>query len=104
MIDLTTETPVQFCVLPKWTKKRLSRRFHPSTFQRWRIRGVHGIKLESVLVGGKRYTTEEALNRFFAATTAAADGESHGDAVVSDTVDAASVAKAEKYLLSQGIE
>ena len=38
-------------------------------------RGVRGVKLESLLVGGQRMTSHEALLRFFAKTTAASEGE-----------------------------
>ncbi|MBM4005680.1 MAG: DUF1580 domain-containing protein [Planctomycetes bacterium] len=48
---------------------------HISTIHRWRLRGVRGVKLETVLRGGTRVTSREALARFFAATTAAANGE-----------------------------
>lgn len=44
---------------------------HLSTVNRWWRRGVRSVRLETVMVGGKRYTTREALHRFFAATTAA---------------------------------
>lgn len=47
---------------------------HVSTIHRWRIKGVRGVRLETFLRGGIRYTTDEAMERFFAATTAAADG------------------------------
>ena len=47
---------------------------HISTLHRWRLRGVRGVKLETVLIGGRRFTSDEALSRFFARTTAAADG------------------------------
>lgn len=46
-----------------------------ATLWRWRTSGCRGIKLESILFGGRRYTSREALSRFIAATTAAADGE-----------------------------
>jgi Protein of unknown function (DUF1580) len=42
---------------------------------RWRTHGVRGVKLETILVGGKRYTSREALQRFIERTTAAADGK-----------------------------
>ena len=45
-----------------------------STLWRWRTAGVRGVKLETILCGGRRMTSREALARFFAATTAAADG------------------------------
>ena len=36
------------------------------TLHRWRLHGVRGAKLETVLVGGSRYTSREAINRFIA--------------------------------------
>ena len=48
---------------------------HVSTMHRWRMKGVRGVRLETFLRGGIRYTTDEAIERFFAATTAAADGD-----------------------------
>lgn len=47
---------------------------HISTIHRWRLRGIRGVKLESCLIGGNRYTSKEALHRFVNATTKAADG------------------------------
>lgn len=35
-----------------------------STFWRWCNRGIRGVKLETVLVGGKRFTTAAAMQRF----------------------------------------
>jgi len=37
---------------------------HCSTLIRWALRGVRGIKLESVVVGGRRFTSVEAIRRF----------------------------------------
>jgi len=47
-----------------------------STLHRWRQRGVRGVQLETCLIGGKRYTSKEALQRFADAITAAVDEES----------------------------
>jgi hypothetical protein len=47
---------------------------HLSTLHRWRLRGVRGIRLETCLVGGARYTSREALQRFVESTTK--EGES----------------------------
>ncbi|MHB8953851.1 MAG: DUF1580 domain-containing protein [Pirellulaceae bacterium] len=46
-----------------------------STVWRWFKRGIRGIRLETILIGGRRYTSDEALDRFFTAITAAASGE-----------------------------
>lgn len=45
-----------------------------STGWRWILRGVRGHKLESALIGGQRYTSEEAFCRFIAAINAPAGG------------------------------
>jgi len=55
--------------------KSLHGRPHISTVWRWIQRGVRGVKLETVLIGGRRYTSNEALERFVSRTTAAAAGE-----------------------------
>lgn len=48
---------------------------HLSTLHRWWLHGVRGVRLETILVGGRRFTSAEALERFAAATTAAANGQ-----------------------------
>ncbi|MBN1854575.1 MAG: DUF1580 domain-containing protein [Pirellulales bacterium] len=45
-----------------------------ATLWRWRTYGARGVKLETILIGGRRYTSREALERFIERTTAAADG------------------------------
>jgi Protein of unknown function (DUF1580) len=44
---------------------------HVSTFVRWALRGVgrDRVKLETVKVGGRRYTSRAALDRFIAQLT-----------------------------------
>ena len=39
---------------------------HASTLIRWSLRGLRGIRLETVLVGGRRFTSIEAIARFLA--------------------------------------
>ena len=43
---------------------------HIQTCRRWVKRGVHGIRLEAKFIGGKYYTTLEAVRDFVDATTA----------------------------------
>lgn len=38
----------------------------PETAWRWALRGVRGVKLESYVLGGRRFTTREACERFLA--------------------------------------
>lgn len=44
-------------------------RIHPSTVHRWIKRGVRGIQLETIRIGGRRYTSVEAIHRFIEATS-----------------------------------
>ncbi len=39
---------------------------HVSTLIRWWRRGVRGIRLETIVVGGRRFTSLEAIQRFVA--------------------------------------
>jgi len=66
MIDVTTEELVPF----KQASARIQSRPHISTIHRWRLRGVRGIRLESVLVGNTRFTSVQAIARFIAALNA----------------------------------
>lgn len=47
----------------------IGRRLATSTFYRWAKTGVRGVRLETRFLGGIRYTSEEALSRFFDAIT-----------------------------------
>ena len=38
---------------------------HPSTIQRWRLRGIAGVKLKTWVFNGKRVTTKKWLLEFF---------------------------------------
>lgn len=38
---------------------------HVATVWRWATRGVRGVVLETVLIGGQRFTTESSLEKFF---------------------------------------
>lgn len=57
------------------TSKFFPGRPHRSTIWRFAMKGVRGVRLETIVCGGRRYTSEEAILKFIAATTAAADGE-----------------------------
>jgi hypothetical protein len=47
--------------------KFLPTRPHFATVWRWAMKGVRGVTLDTVLVGGQRYTTEESIKKFLAA-------------------------------------
>ena len=70
-IDIRDETLIPFQEAPR----HIPGKPHLSTIHRWRLTGVRGgIKLETCLVGGRRYTSLEALQRFSNSVTSAADG------------------------------
>ncbi len=53
----------------------LPHRVHISTIFRWQSRGVSGVKLQTVRIGGRRYVSREALQRFATESTSAARTE-----------------------------
>jgi len=55
-------------------EKATGRRPHLSTVLRWASRGSEGIRLDTVLLGGRRLTSPEAVRRFAIAVTLAKDG------------------------------
>jgi hypothetical protein len=60
VIDLSSERPR---LLAK-ASPDVPGRPHASTLLRWALRGVKGVKLETVIVGGRRFTSLEAIQRF----------------------------------------
>lgn len=68
MIDLNAEQLVAVVEIPKHIP---GHRPHVSTCWRWIQRGIRDIRLETLLVGGKRYTSVEAIQRFIERTTTA---------------------------------
>ena len=101
-IDLHNETPIRFSEIPGWCEETIGHRVNRSTCHRWRTRGCRGVKLETTLVGGTRYSTIEALERFFAGATAAADGNNIV-CITGGMTDPAAIQRAESYLESEGI-
>ena len=100
MIDVQSESLIAFRNVPKWCQEKLGNRVSPSTVHRWRLRGVRGVTLESILVGGVRHTSVQALGRFFAASTAAADGTANTDHSDSESKVRG---QADAYLDAEGI-
>ncbi|NLF68882.1 MAG: DUF1580 domain-containing protein [Candidatus Anammoximicrobium sp.] len=75
----------------------------PSTIWRWHRHGVKGCRLDTILIGGKRFTSVEALQRFSEALTAADERSRDGeDAVQSPAArDESTVRRLEKAGLLQ---
>ncbi|AMV16512.1 DUF1580 domain-containing protein [Planctomyces sp. SH-PL14] len=66
MIDLELETLIPIGEAPR----HIPGRPHRATVWRWIQGGVRGVTLESVLIGGRRYTSTEAIRRFLLASNA----------------------------------
>lgn len=64
-LDLLAEDIIRLNEVPQ----EIPGRVDVSTVWRWAQRGVGGIKLETVKVGGKKLTSRQALSRFIAATS-----------------------------------
>ena len=80
MIDINHEQLFPVNDVPKHCPGRP----HKSTVWRWVQRGVRGHRLETILVGGRRFCSFEAIFRFVEATTEAADGDDQPPAVISN--------------------
>ena len=48
---------------------------HISTVWRWIREGCNGVRLRTIKVGGRRYTSHEALAKFFSEVTEASERE-----------------------------
>ena len=62
MIDPETETLFALAQGPSKPRHKVS----PATRWRWALRGLHGNLLETIMMGGRRYSSEEAYARFIA--------------------------------------
>jgi hypothetical protein len=73
MIDLKTERVLSFAEACRHLpRRRASRPAHPGTLYRWAAKGLRGVHLETIQVGGTQCTSLEALQRFFERLEAAA--------------------------------
>lgn len=64
MIDLASEHLIPLTDAPKHLPTRHGRKIHRATVFRWALKGLQGDHLETIKVGGARYTSVEALMRF----------------------------------------
>lgn len=75
MIDvrrLTDERPLNLPAAADYVGKLTARKKpNASTLWRWCLKGCKGVKLESICIGGKRYVTVSAIERFIEACSEA---------------------------------
>lgn len=94
MIDVTTESLLTLSEAASILPGRPS----VATLWRWRVRGARGRRLESVVLGGKVYTSREALQRF-----AYQQGGSNQPSIRTPAARERAIARAEKELADAGI-
>lgn len=66
MIDVLNEELIALTDVADHLPRRGGRKVNYSTIFRWVQRGIRGKRLETVRMGGCRFTSKAALNRFFA--------------------------------------
>jgi hypothetical protein len=64
MIDYAKDDLITLDVAAGLLPKVRDTPVHKSTMWRWASRGVKGVRLETIKVGGKTYTTKAALDEF----------------------------------------
>lgn len=99
LTDLFSESPLSLSA----AAKLLPGRPHISTVWRFAQKGVRGVRLETIVSGGRRFTTHEALERFVGRTTAAANGVSAPTPAANTKRRAAEIAAADARCTARGL-
>jgi hypothetical protein len=94
---IDSEEPIPIKDSPKYIPGRPNL----ATIYRWFQRGVRGVKLQTIVCGGRRFVTRSALDQFMADTTAAASGQE--SPVRSPAARERAVQRAERELKAAGI-
>lgn len=74
MINVSHEELVKLSFAPAFIEELSGNRVHIGTIYRWRNKGIAGVCLETIDIGGTPYTSKEALSRFFQNSTSAKQG------------------------------
>jgi hypothetical protein len=69
--DLREDQPLSLTDAAAFLGKVTGQKPHVSTIWRWCLKGVKGVRLESICIGGKRFVTAAAIERFVEGSTAA---------------------------------
>jgi len=65
MINITSENLIPLIKVPSHLPRRATgKKIHISVVYRWVSRGLRGVQLESIRIGGTAYTSTEAIQRF----------------------------------------
>lgn len=98
-IDIETER----CISINEAPKHFPGRPNVSSIYRWFGKGIRGARLETIVVGGQRFTSIEAIQRFIRATTANSPGASAPVPRPTSRQREAAIRKAERELERAGI-
>jgi hypothetical protein len=74
VIDIGNEQLIRLTDLSSRIPPHNGKRLALQTVYRWSLHGCKGVRLETVQLGGTRFTTLEAFQRFCDALTVARDG------------------------------
>jgi hypothetical protein len=69
--DLLHDQPISLLDAAAYLGRITGRKPHVSTIYRWCLKGCRGVLLESICIGGKRFVTATAIERFIEESTAA---------------------------------
>jgi len=69
--DLREDQPLSLPDAAEFLGKITGQKPHASTLWRWCLKGCKGLKLESICIGGKRFVTAAAIERFIEASSEA---------------------------------
>ena len=104
MIDISTEQVVSLTeATTHLPRRRAGKKPNVATLYRWAQNGVRGIRLESLMVGGTRCTSLEALQRFFDALTAQAERQTLSPPFRQTSERRRQIEAAERRLAKSGI-
>lgn len=98
-IDIRNETVIPIGQAPK----HFPGRPNVSSIYRWFGKGSRGAKLETIVVGAKRFTSIEAIERFIEATTRNSPGAAPQPARPTSRQREAAIRRAEAELAKAGI-
>lgn len=73
--DLREDQPLSLPDAAEFLGKLTGQKPHVSTLWRWCLKGCKGVKLESICIGGKRFVTATAIERFIDASSEARPGQ-----------------------------
>lgn len=98
-IDIETERCISINDAPKYFPGRPN----VSSIYRWLGKGIRGARLETIVVGGQRFTSVEAIQRFIERTTANSPGASAPVPRPTSRQREAAIRRAERELRAAGV-